>query len=260
MLNTICMIVLLLGLITTGLSAGELFTTHGPSSHDARILGLGGASTALVDNHDVTTRNPAGLAFTTDRDFTIHVEYQDLISPALFTSGESWYDLFDRPNLKLEALYEAPGWAVSIYSDYAVEFDTVQERVLSIDVRKDNVVEIGFGLGFGDFAIGVDVRASKRSFHSNSYVPIDPQLLFAITDILQEVLFADYISSPQECFDLGLGVLYDTELVSFGLYSEYFLDLMGLAESGLIFDEHEALDTTSVGVAFHTRDYDRFGT
>lgn len=251
--------ILLITLSTVPRIAGESFSLQTVATRDARILGLGGASTALVENSDVTTKNPAGLAFSSTKDFSLQVEYQDMISPDLFTGDMEWFELLGQPNLRLEALYESPGWVVSIFSDYAAEFSHDQNDILSLDVMKDNVIEIGFGLGFGDLALGVDVRASKRSFHTNSHIAINQQTMFAISDILQEVLFADYISSPQECFDLGLGVLYDTEIVSFGLYSEYFLDLMGIAEDGIVFDEEEVLATTSVGVAFHTRDYDSAG-
>jgi hypothetical protein len=214
---------LMLFISVFGLTAKNLPVTS--QSGSSRILGLGGAAISISDNLNMQTMNPAALYFSTTSQLHAGLSYVDtfeLNGPSI----NGLEDLLDHPSVTIDIVFTTPGWYLGAYSDYCLENNDYPDGILSIDVARLNVVKAGMAFGIGSFSLGADIRASKTSYLNNRMIGVDDDLVSIGAEFLQKIFFAEYGASKKETMELGLGMMIDAGIFTFGIYSDKVIELM----------------------------------
>lgn len=123
----------------------------------ARSIGLGGAFTAIADDATATVWNPAGLGSAADLSFNISTQQLDLdrshnflaLTKALGSAGSI-------------------GLAVTNAGVSGIEQYDAQERYGGMLDYSTNAYSLSYGIGFGNFGIGLTGRMLMDSFGADN--------------------------------------------------------------------------------------------
>jgi hypothetical protein len=243
---------LMLFISVFGLTAKNLPVTS--QSGSSRILGLGGAAISISDNLNMQTMNPAALYFSTTSQLHAGLSYVDtfeLNGPSI----NGLEDLLDHPSVTIDIVFTTPGWYLGAYSDYCLENNDYPDGILSIDVARLNVVKAGMAFGIGSFSLGADIRASKTSYLNNRMIGVDDDLVSIGAEFLQKIFFAEYGASKKETMELGLGMMIDAGIFTFGIYSDKVIDFITESGSGFSIDVSRILQSLDFGISLSTEEY-----
>ena len=243
---------LILFISAFGLTANNLPATS--QSGSSRILGLGGTSISISDNLNMQTMNPAALYFSTTSQFHAGLSYVDTFK----LNGSSINGLEDflyHPSITIDLVFTSPGWYLGAYSDYLFTKEESPQGVLSRDVERLNVVKAGIAFGIGSFSLGVDVSASKTSHLYNKIIGSDGDLISIGAEFLQEIFLEEYKPTNKETLEMGFGMMMDSGLFTFGIYSDKVIDFITDGDSGISIDLVRILQNLDFGISLRTEEY-----
>lgn len=248
----ISLICLLLLYSVFGLSAKNLPAAS--QSGSSRILGLGGTSISISDNLNMQTMNPAALYFSTASQLHAGFSYLDTYK-LNGSSINGLEDLLNHPSITIDLVFTSPGWYLGAYSDYCLETNGLSNGLLSIDVARLNVVKGGLAFGIGSFSLGVDVSATKTSYLNSRMIGIDGDVISIGAEFLQKIFFTEYGSRNEETLEVGLGMMMDAGIFTFGVYSDKVIDFITDSGSGISLDVSRILQSLDLGISLRTEEY-----
>jgi hypothetical protein len=198
--------------------ASDVFAAQSSLIHQprisARIMGMGGAYTAVADDYQTLYYNPAGLARREDSQFVaeLHVGASPNIlsfssSPiAIQNTLQSYAGSHFSSRVGLGATWVRPVWGVGIEPlDLTIEADVHGTSGLTVGVQayQDTVVQYGYSWNLNDkktFNVGIAPKAVYRAYYEND---LDMFQLAEKTDLFRA-------SDAQEglAIDGDIGVLY----------------------------------------------------
>ncbi len=245
------------------LAGGLLFATDTSNNYrrevyaqDARMMALGNAFTAVVDDGNALFYNPAGLAYLRYSDFILGTSFLMEFTPEgmdkLLEEEEiPIEDVLDRFTFIPRAIYAERGWAVGALIDrhlYPISFDEESGNFV-MEVEQKLGLAAGMGINLGPLAVGGNVRLFKD--HKTTLA--ENTLGMTDSDFFSLLLFEGFSDTleAENKIEVGAGALVTLGSLSAGIYIDKLLDILEGADG----DGYEgvlgsALQTANVGVAF----------
>jgi hypothetical protein len=228
------------------------------TSAGARSPDLIEVTAGVIDGSSVRTMNPAALFFLPESRLSVGLDYRDRLSLETdYSLGLESY--VSQPSLSYNLNYSGGGWSLTAYSDYCFEKRGIVGEALMLDVLRTNGIEFGASYGIGSLALGLDVRASKKSYANQRLVSRTGNLLTVGTDLLQEVFTADYVPAGEESLELGAGLMFDIGILTLGAYSGRVVDFFDDEDSGITLCFDEIISGLDIGMSIATDPYTGYG-
>jgi len=246
-------------LFSTAFSLTAVALPRTSQNGSSRILGLGGAAISISDNLNMQTMNPAALYFSNTAQFHAGLSYLDTYK-LNDSSINGLEDFLYHPSITIDLVFTSPGWYLGAYSDYLFTKEESPQGVLSRDVERLNVVKAGIAFGIGSFSLGVDLSASKTSHLYNKIIGSDGDLISIGAEFLQEMFLEEYKPTNKETLEMGFGMMMDSGLFTFGIYSDKVIDFITDGDSGISIDLVRILQNLDFGISLRTEEYTGAGT
>jgi len=185
----------------------------------ARVMGMGGAFTALADDYNALYYNPAGLAGRDKGELNLEITagltptllnfYNSLStagtsSVAITNLLESNYGAHYSSRVGLGMTYVGKGWGFGIQpADVTVEMDIHQLSggAVGLEAFNDTLVQVGFGWQIGkSFSFGLAPKSVYRGFIEKELLALD---LIQSSNILRTSDASEGLT-----FDTDFGTMY----------------------------------------------------